>query len=117
MSDYSDEEDTIDSDDDCYQQDFNGSQIEGSKVKMQEMKDYMKAMDQQLAETPVGQSFEKKADAQPDQQNDKLERVDIDFNALTNILESYESECGVPGPATALFATMGVKLPDNTDND
>jgi len=117
MSDYSDEEDTIDSDDDCYQ-DLNGSQVEDNKNKVQEMKNYMKAMDQQLSESAIGQSFERKAvpNSQTNQQNGELSGVDIDLNALTNILESYGSECGVPGPATALFATMGVKLPDNTDH-
>lgn len=122
MSDYSDGEDSEDSDDDCYQNDFNKFEMNETKEKVQQMKAYMKAMDQQLAETPVGQTFERRTDANSESNskidnNEELKAVDIDLNALTNILESYSSECGIPGPATALFATMGVKLPDNTDND
>ena len=115
MSDYSDDEESIDSDDDCYQHQLNGSQMKDSKDKIEEMKVYMEEMDKQLAQTSVGQSFGKTDENEGHEDND-LKAVDIDLNALTNILESYGSECGVPGPATALFATMGVKLPDNTDD-
>ncbi|CAG2168910.1 unnamed protein product [Oppiella nova] len=121
MSDYSDGDDSIDSDDDCYQNELlksettNGSTNGSTNGLMNEMNDYMKAMDQQLAETSVGQSFERRTDGH--EANDGYKAVDIDLNALTNILESYSAECGVPGPATALFSTMGVKLPDDTDSD
>ncbi|XP_054168336.1 protein ecdysoneless homolog [Oppia nitens] len=114
MSDYSEGEDSIDSEDDCYENDFSKPELNGAKEKLKEMKDYMKAMDQQLAGTSVGRSFERRSN---DQNSDEYKRVDIDLNALTNILESYSAECGVPGPATALFSTMGVRLPDNKDTD
>jgi hypothetical protein len=120
MSDYSDNEESLDSDDDFYQNDLTNNE---SKKNIYEMKSYMKAMDQQLAETQVGQSFERKNNDSNEKtttdadSNDDYKAVDIDLNALTNILESYKSEAGNPGPATALFASMGVKLPDNTDSD
>jgi hypothetical protein len=120
MSDYSDNEESLDSDDDFYQNDLTNNE---PKKNIYEMKSYMKAMDQQLAPTQVGQSFERKNNDSNENtttdadSNDDYKAVDIDLNALTNILESYKNEAGNAGPATALFASMGVKLPDNADSD
>ena len=36
--------------------------------------------------------------------------VDIDMNALKNILESYQSQMGAAGPASNLLGPMGVHL-------
>jgi hypothetical protein len=44
---------------------------------------------------------------------ESFEPVDIDMNALRNILESYESQMGGPGPASNLLGPMGVRLQDN----
>lgn len=122
MSDYSDNEDSLDSDDHLYQNDLNKLSNDQTSDKFNEMISYMKAMDQQLAATQVGQSFERKntesnAKTKDNEDNEEYKEVDIDLNSLTNILESYKSERGNAGPATALFATMGVNLPDNTDNE
>jgi hypothetical protein len=42
--------------------------------------------------------------------------VDVDLNLVSNILESYSSQAGLPGPASNLLQSMGVQLPDNTDH-
>lgn len=36
--------------------------------------------------------------------------VDIDMNALKNILESYQSQMGSAGPSSNLLGPMGVHL-------
>lgn len=42
--------------------------------------------------------------------------VDIDVNLVTNLLESYNAQVGLPGPASNILQSMGVCLPDNTDH-
>ncbi|KAI8512137.1 hypothetical protein Bbelb_087760 [Branchiostoma belcheri] len=59
------------------------------------MTDYMDQMDQELARTHVGKSFEK----EPKQ----------------NLLESYSSQQGLAGPATNILGSMGVKPPEDAD--
>lgn len=39
-----------------------------------------------------------------------FEPVDIDMNALKNILESYQAQMGAAGPASNLLGPMGVRL-------
>ena len=41
-----------------------------------------------------------------------LRPVDVDFNLVKNMLASYSSQAGLPGPASNLFGLMGVQLPD-----
>lgn len=39
-----------------------------------------------------------------------FEPVDIDMNALKNILESYQSQMGGAGPAVNMLGPMGIRL-------
>lgn len=48
--------------------------------------------------------------------DDSLEAVDVDFNTVKNLLESYNQQMGLPGPTSNLLESMGVKLPHNTDD-
>lgn len=41
---------------------------------------------------------------------ENFEPVDIDMNALKNILESYQAQMGGAGPASNLLGPMGVRL-------
>jgi len=43
------------------------------------------------------------------------EAVDVDLNTVKNLLESYSSQMGLPGPTSNLLESMGVALPQNTD--
>ncbi|XP_044737684.1 protein ecdysoneless [Chrysoperla carnea] len=90
------------------------------------IKKYMDAMDKELASTTIGQSFEKKrngnvaAIAESDNFDDieSFKPIDIDRNALKNILKSWESQLGDAGPAENLLGPMGIKLDDlNIDDD
>uniref|UniRef100_A0A023F1B7 Putative mads box transcription factor n=2 Tax=Triatoma infestans TaxID=30076 RepID=A0A023F1B7_TRIIF len=85
---------------------------EGSQGKS-ELKQYMDQMDRELSNTTMGQSFHKKsAKGMEDSFSDieSFEPVDIDMNALKNILESYQAQMGGAGPASNLLGPMGVCL-------
>ncbi|PRD31045.1 UNVERIFIED_CONTAM: Ecd [Trichonephila clavipes] len=99
---------------------------------LDDMKDYMDEMDRQLANTNIGLSFEKlppratmedeemgpipdkRSDI--DDEEDDFRPVDVDLNALKNMLESYSSQQGLPGPVSNLFSSMGMEVPDNLDS-
>ena len=46
-----------------------------------------------------------------------LRPVDVDFNLVKNMLASYSSQAGLPGPASNLLGLMGVQLPDVAPRD
>ncbi|XP_053162156.1 protein ecdysoneless homolog [Hemicordylus capensis] len=89
-------------------------------------KSYMDEMDHELASTNIGRSFnnpkavgsDKICSSQETDNDleDDLTPVDIDLNLVTNLLESYNAQAGLAGPASNILQSMGVHLPDNTDN-
>ncbi|XP_058043321.1 protein ecdysoneless homolog [Ahaetulla prasina] len=94
---------------------------------------YMNEMDHELSSTTIGKSFtsqkkgERSGNVFPHEDpNTDLEGnqnkedpdtipVDIDVNLVTNLLESYHAQVGLAGPASNILQSMGVHLPDNTD--
>lgn len=98
MSDYGDEEADVD-----------------IKKKMEE---YIKEMDRELASTTIGESFVAANTSTEDKFDDveSFKPVDIDKNALKNILESYRSQMGEAGPSSNMLGPMGVHL-DAKDDD
>lgn len=42
----------------------------------------------------------------------ELQPVDVDFNLVQNLLESYESQGGGAGPASNILHSMGVRVPE-----
>lgn len=43
---------------------------------------------------------------------EELQPVNVDLNLVSNLLESYASQHGMPGPAGNLAGMLGIKLPD-----
>ncbi|UYV79534.1 ECD [Cordylochernes scorpioides] len=90
------------------------------------MVQYMGQMDRELYGTTIGQSFEhqpKTSETQKEVQEDDIDNdddefrpVDINLTALKNILESYSSQQGLPGPVSNLFGMMGVPLPQDNES-
>lgn len=81
------------------------------------MSEYMKEMDRELAGTTMGQSFVKKTKQAPKngeslEDIEEFEPVDIDMNALKNIIMSYKTQMGDSGPAENILGSMGVNLQD-----
>lgn len=95
------EDDSFDSDSDMSEYDHE------EETKMNE---YMRKMDAELAGTEVGKSFEKKRDNLKFEDVEKFEPVDIDMNALKNILESYRAQMGDAGPSSNMLGPMGLHL-------
>lgn len=50
-----------------------------------------------------------------DEEDDEYHSVDVNVTFLKNMLESCNSEQGLPGPASNLLKRMGVNLPQNKD--
>lgn len=84
------------------------------------MLDIMAEMDRQLAHTEVGKSFasppvlgnsvgSKEKGAEEGDGEDLLP-VDVDFNLMSNLLESYAAQCGEAGPSSNILHTMGIRL-------
>lgn len=93
--------------------------IEKSAIKpsmsVSELKQYMDQMDKELASTTIGQSFDKVAEKEHMEDDsfsdiENFKPVDVDMNALKNLMKSYEEQIGEPGPTSTLLGSMGVKL-------
>lgn len=89
--------------------DMDLDKMDSGKIN-KKIKEYMDAMDRELAGTNVGKSFEKKNDTDTFDDIENFKPVDIDMTALKNMLESYQSQMGGPGPATNMLGPMGVHL-------
>uniref|UniRef100_A0A2K6FUT9 Ecdysoneless cell cycle regulator n=1 Tax=Propithecus coquereli TaxID=379532 RepID=A0A2K6FUT9_PROCO len=131
-SDDLDEEDfeCLDSDDDLDLEMQDPGKEASLKGTLHNLKSYMAQMDQELAHTSIGKSFTTRKQVEPVSQTTNnssdeedsgtgesvMAPVDVDLNLVSNILESYSSQAGLPGPASNLLQSMGVQLPDNTDH-
>lgn len=130
-SDDQDEEDfeCLESDDDLDFETQEPGEEASVKGTLDDLKSYMAQMDRELAHTSIGKSFttqkQMESVAQTTNSNSDEEDsdagesvmtpVDVDLNLVSNILESYNSQAGLAGPASNLLQSMGVQLPDNTD--
>jgi len=54
-----------------------------------------------------------RSESQEDSEEDTP--VDVDFNLVKNILESFSTQEGLAGPVSNILNSMGVWLPPNTD--
>lgn len=80
----------------------------GGKSKMET---YMQQMDRELAKTTVGKSFETQKEATKASADDfddveDFQPVDIDMNAVKNMLESFQLEGASAGPTTNLINSI-----------
>jgi hypothetical protein len=48
--------------------------------------------------------------------SENIAPVDVDVNLVTNLLQSYMSQQGLPGPVSNLLGAMGINLPDMRDD-
>ncbi|KAJ1530043.1 hypothetical protein HK096_008771 [Nowakowskiella sp. JEL0078] len=84
------------------------------------IEDLMESMDRELASTTLGQDFEKilnsKSEVDVDE-NFSIEKVDVDLNLVKNLLESFSSQHGLPGPASNLFGSLNIRVPKLNSNE
>lgn len=68
-----------------------------------------------------GQAYSENEDGPPKTPNDKDtesdDEVDIDFNLAKNLLESFKSQAGMPGPGGNLMGLMGFQLPRDEEEN
>ncbi|KAF5304047.1 hypothetical protein FQA39_LY01832 [Lamprigera yunnana] len=104
-----------DSDMSAYAEDQEVS-FEGCEDVQNKMKDYMRQMDEELSRTTIGQSFQKVEKPEFDDV-ENFRPVDIDMNALKNVLESYQAQMGEAGPASNMLGPMGLHLEPSTSQN
>lgn len=110
MSDYEDEED-----------------MENNLTGMHDadIKAYMDQMDRELANTTIGQSFDKSkssakaklATAEEFDDIEDFEPININVNTLKNMMDSYKSQIGGSGPVSNLLSAMGIGMSDAAKED
>lgn len=71
---------------------------------------YMKQMDRELAQTTIGKSFEKKSTEKSNDDGfddiEDFQPVDVDMNAVKNMMESYKLQGASAGPTTNLLTSI-----------
>lgn len=85
------------------------------------MKEYSEALDRELHTSSLAKSFVQAENSltvtdetkEMADSEEHLPPVNIDVNLLQNLLHSYSSQEGLPGPASNLLGAMGVHLPDD----
>lgn len=89
--------------------------IKGRKKKSEKnsnIESYMEQMDRELAATTIGKSFEKKpkeSEKSLDDDFDDIEDfqpVDVDMNAVKNMMESYKLQGASAGPTTNILTSI-----------
>ncbi|XP_031348287.1 protein ecdysoneless, partial [Photinus pyralis] len=91
--------------------------FEGDDDGKNKMKEYMAQMDLELQKTTIGESFHKVEKTEGFDDVESFRPVDIDMNALKNVLESYQSQMGEAGPASTMLGPMGIHLEPGTSRD
>lgn len=103
------EDDSWDFDNDSDMSDYDMDE-NGTNGELNKMQELMDAMDKELAKTTIGKSFLKQEDAEGFEDIETFKPVNIDMNALKNILESYKSQLGEAGPSSNMLGPMGIHL-------
>lgn len=88
-----------------------GSKKGKKKSKKSTLSAYMEQMDQELAKTAIGKSFETKkqpikASADDFDDVEDFQPVDIDKNAVKNMMESFRMQGSSAGPTTNLISSI-----------
>ncbi|KAI8826478.1 SGT1 protein-domain-containing protein [Chytriomyces cf. hyalinus JEL632] len=98
---------------------------DGSDIKDMKLEEYMAAMDKELSKSKVGRKQqrpkwklnrmeEEGVDIDSDDENDgddDDDALDVDANLVKNLLDSFQAQQGLPGPASNILGRMGFKLP------
>eukprot|EP01083_Nonionella_stella_P289737 985953_1 len=104
----------------------NVEDLKSTKSSETTIRDYMDVMDDQIARTKLGTDFERFDPPEKSQEqkhetdelknSEAIQPVNLDMNLVKNLLESYSSQHGVPGPTSTILNSMGLRLPENADS-
>ena len=53
-------------------------------------------------------------DRRSEERQENLQPVDVDFNLVKNLLDSYSSQGGEAGPASNILSSLGVHVPEQS---
>ena len=70
-------------------------------LESEEMSQYFMQMSSELKDTKV---------TDPEDSEDWTKPLDIDSNVLSNLMESFRGQGGLPGPASTLLEPLGINL-------
>ncbi|CAH2043337.1 unnamed protein product [Thlaspi arvense] len=111
---------SLDMDFDDFEDDSEGEESNGDE-KETFMESYSGAMNEELKNSTLEKSFEhvnqhssKQNEGSSKTSDDEFTPIDADFNLVKNLLESYSSQQGLPGPASNLLGLMGLQLPKDS---
>lgn len=110
-----DDEDLLTDDDDDEEEEGEG---EGGGSEGEDIAELMNEMDRELASTTLGQSFARVSGGDDDTEETKgsddggLQPVDIDYNLLHNLIDSYSEGLSQATPTSNVLKTLGIKLPN-----
>lgn len=82
-----------------------------------DLQNTMEEMDQEIyGYDKLKNSFEKMP-LEEDEKEDEDAPVDIELNLVKNILESFKSQQGLPGPAGNMLNQFGIVLPRDEEEE
>ncbi|OAD78580.1 SGT1 transcription factor [Phycomyces blakesleeanus NRRL 1555(-)] len=89
--------------------------VDGNMEDTEDMDELMREMDKEISgHEKINASFEK---SKQDIEEDEDSPVDIQLNLVKNVLESFKSQQGLPGPAGNILRQFGVVLPADNEED
>uniref|UniRef100_A0A665U881 Ecdysoneless homolog (Drosophila) n=1 Tax=Echeneis naucrates TaxID=173247 RepID=A0A665U881_ECHNA len=112
------------------------AEVNGTET-LDSLRRYMDQMDEELMGTNIGKSFSQtnynevglgSGSAHPsatdevtrergmEDTGEEIQPLDVDFNLVTNLLESLSCQEGLSGPASNLLQSLGLNLPPNSDS-
>ncbi|CAN8264243.1 unnamed protein product [Cochlearia groenlandica] len=115
---------SMDMDFDDFEDDDSEGEEPNEEAKETFMESYSGAMNEELKNSTLGRSFEhvNQHSSKPNEESskssgdDEFKPIDADFNLVKNLLESYSSQQGLPGPASNLLGLMGLHLPKDSND-
>ncbi|KAI8354657.1 SGT1 protein-domain-containing protein [Blakeslea trispora] len=94
--------------------------LKGTQGSEEDLTQVMKEMDQEvLSHQKIGGSFAKLPSKQneDEQEEDEDAPVDVQLNLVKNVLESFKSQQGLPGPVGNMLSQFGFVLPGDTEEN
>eukprot|EP00252_Welwitschia_mirabilis_P018578 TRINITY_DN4124_c0_g1_i1.p1 TRINITY_DN4124_c0_g1~~TRINITY_DN4124_c0_g1_i1.p1 ORF type:complete len:699 (+),score=124.85 TRINITY_DN4124_c0_g1_i1:163-2259(+) len=98
--------------------DCTGKDLEGTSDGF--MGAYNEALKDQIRNTTLAKSFlhaeecSSECKAQQSVKDEELTPIDVDFNLVQSLIDSFSSQQGLPGPASNLLGLMRLDLPDDS---
>ncbi|CAN9499659.1 unnamed protein product [Ophioblennius macclurei] len=115
-----------------------GSSGHAETETLDSLKSYMDQMDEELMNTNIGQSFNQTKNKPASdsgrlhpfsfgdgflaegeegvmEELEEIQPLDVDYNLVTNLMESLSCQAGLAGPASNLLQSLGIHIPPNSD--